>query len=336
MDDTELYAIGDVARRTGLSVSAVRFYADADIIAPTCHSDSGYRLYDVHAIARLELVRTLRELDASLDDIRRLLAEETTLHELAATHLELVEGQLRRLHARRAVLRAVVRKQSPNGQVNLMHKLVSMSDDDRNRLVEEFWHEVTADVDGHSAAVRKLRERKPELPDEPTSEQLEAWIELADLLRSSDFRAEMRQILRNASAVTAQRQAVGPDWHQRADALTTLFQEAQEAQRTGMSVDSAQARNLAERFVAWGFDSAGEAGVSAHLRRAVAATDMPDPAARHEGQAGPGFRVGLLLGRYLSLVARVNGTTPSEQEHTRADSRAAWAWLAAAIEARTA
>ncbi|WP_345390901.1 MerR family transcriptional regulator [Nonomuraea salmonea] len=30
----ELYSIGDAARRTGLSVSAIRFYADAGIVAP--------------------------------------------------------------------------------------------------------------------------------------------------------------------------------------------------------------------------------------------------------------------------------------------------------------
>jgi hypothetical protein len=50
----------------------------------------------VHAIAQLEFVRTLRDLGAGLDDIRRVLATETTLHDLAAAHLRLVEEQLLR------------------------------------------------------------------------------------------------------------------------------------------------------------------------------------------------------------------------------------------------
>jgi DNA-binding transcriptional MerR regulator len=79
----QFYAIGDVARRTGLRVSAIRFYAGVGIVAPTEQTDGGFRRYDVHAIARLEVVRTLREL---------------------AAHLALVEGQLRQLTARRAVL----------------------------------------------------------------------------------------------------------------------------------------------------------------------------------------------------------------------------------------
>ena len=36
----ELYSIGDVARRTGLSVSAIRFYADEGIVTPTAASAS--------------------------------------------------------------------------------------------------------------------------------------------------------------------------------------------------------------------------------------------------------------------------------------------------------
>jgi hypothetical protein len=39
----------------------------------------------VHAIARLELVRTLRDLGAGLDDVRRVLAAETTLSAGAAS-----------------------------------------------------------------------------------------------------------------------------------------------------------------------------------------------------------------------------------------------------------
>ncbi|TDD00945.1 MerR family transcriptional regulator, partial [Nonomuraea deserti] len=142
MDDNELYPIGDVARRTGLNVSAIRYYSDAGIIAPTQVTEAGYRLYDIRAIARLELVRTLRDLDAGLDDVRRLLDGETSLHDLLATHLELVERQERDLRARRAVLRTLVKQGGTAAQAALMHKLVSMPDEERERLVDDFWTEV--------------------------------------------------------------------------------------------------------------------------------------------------------------------------------------------------
>ncbi|MBP2370013.1 helix-turn-helix domain-containing protein [Pseudonocardia parietis] len=49
----DLYPIGDAARRSGLSVSAVRFYGDSGLIAPTGLNRAAHRLYDIDAIARL-------------------------------------------------------------------------------------------------------------------------------------------------------------------------------------------------------------------------------------------------------------------------------------------
>lgn len=197
VDDNEFYSIGDVARRTGLSVSAIRFYADAGVVVPAGRTGAGYRVYGIRAIMRLELVRTLRELDASLDDIRQLLAEETTLRDLATVHLGLIDRQMRRLRARRAVLRTIVNQDTTIEQVSLMHKLVSMSDDDRDRIIDEFWDEVS---DGpisrpRQVYVEELRQARPKLPPEPTTDQLEAWIELADLVQDPDFRRAVRESL---------------------------------------------------------------------------------------------------------------------------------------------
>ena len=46
MDGDRLYSIGDLARRTGLTVRTIRFYSDRGIVAPAGRSPAGYRLYD--------------------------------------------------------------------------------------------------------------------------------------------------------------------------------------------------------------------------------------------------------------------------------------------------
>ena len=107
-DDGTRYTIGDLARRTGLPVKTIRFYADEGVVPETARTPAGYRLYDIESVARLDLVRTLRELDVDLPAVRRLLARETTLAELAATHTDLLDRQIRTLRLRRAVLAAVV------------------------------------------------------------------------------------------------------------------------------------------------------------------------------------------------------------------------------------
>nr|WP_307249240.1 MerR family transcriptional regulator [Catenuloplanes indicus] len=290
MGMNELYPIGDVARRTGLSVSAIRYYADAGVIAPSGHTDAGYRLYDVRAIASLELVRTLRDLGAGLDEIRRLLAGGTTLHDLAAAHLELLEARMRDFQARRAVLRTVVRQQTPAEQVNLMHKLVSMSDDDRARLIEEFWTEVTAGLD-LADLVGELVRMRPRLPDDPAVEQLEAWIELADTVRDPAFRSAVRGYFRETFR-GAER------WpEEEAERLAGILTEAMIAARGGEPIDSARARELANRYVTTLATLTGDPDVD-RVRRQVLDADPGPHTAR--GTA--------LLGRYHALVATINGT----------------------------
>jgi hypothetical protein len=66
VDGGGLYPIGDLARRTGLAVRTIRFYSDCGIVAPAGRSPAGYRLYGVDAVARLDLVRTLRDLGVDL------------------------------------------------------------------------------------------------------------------------------------------------------------------------------------------------------------------------------------------------------------------------------
>ncbi|WP_245765577.1 MerR family DNA-binding transcriptional regulator [Nonomuraea jiangxiensis] len=44
MDGDALLTIGDLARRTGLTVKAIRFYSDRGLVPPTIRSPAGYRL----------------------------------------------------------------------------------------------------------------------------------------------------------------------------------------------------------------------------------------------------------------------------------------------------
>jgi hypothetical protein len=52
MDGDTRYSIGDLARRTGLSVRTIRFSSDRGVLAPTSRSPAGYRRYDLDALAR--------------------------------------------------------------------------------------------------------------------------------------------------------------------------------------------------------------------------------------------------------------------------------------------
>jgi DNA-binding transcriptional MerR regulator len=198
-----LYTIGDLARRTGLTVKTIRFYADSGIVPPTDRTPAGYRLFDVAAIARLDLVRTLRELGLDLPAVRRVLDREVTLAEVAEAHAAALQVQIRTLRLRRAVLTAMANRGTTTEELNLMHKLAKLSEAERNRLLNDFIDEAFGGVDANPHMVAMLRTAMPELPDEPTPRQVEAWIDLAELSQTPAFRTSVRRMAEYQAAERA-------------------------------------------------------------------------------------------------------------------------------------
>ncbi len=53
-----LMTIGQIARAAGVATHTLRYYEQAQILAPTLRSSVGYRLYDAAALERLHFVRS--------------------------------------------------------------------------------------------------------------------------------------------------------------------------------------------------------------------------------------------------------------------------------------
>ncbi|MEV0967059.1 MerR family transcriptional regulator [Microtetraspora glauca] len=204
MDGDTLYSIGDLARRTGLTVKAIRFYSDLGIVPPTDRSPAGYRRYGIDAVARLDLVRTLRDLGLDLSTIRKVVDREISLPEVAAAHAEALAVQIRTLRLRRAVLTAVAERGSSPEEMELMHKLAKLSEDERRRLIGDFLDTVFGGLDATARFAGIRSSMTPELPDNPEAEQVEAWVELAELSQDPDFRASVRRMVEHHAAEHAQ------------------------------------------------------------------------------------------------------------------------------------
>lgn len=70
---TSQIQIGEVAERTGLSLRTIRYYGEVGLVTPTSRTDGGFRLYTEEDITRLELIKKLKPLEYSLEEMREVL-----------------------------------------------------------------------------------------------------------------------------------------------------------------------------------------------------------------------------------------------------------------------
>ncbi|WP_406181388.1 MerR family transcriptional regulator [Streptomyces canus] len=70
---SEHMQIGEVATRTELSMRTIRHYEDTGLVIPSARSQGGFRLYTESDVARLMVIRRMKPLGFTLDEMRALL-----------------------------------------------------------------------------------------------------------------------------------------------------------------------------------------------------------------------------------------------------------------------
>ncbi len=97
--ENELLGIGPVARLSGLSISALRFYDTAGLLRPAVVEEhNGYRWYELAQVDQARLVARLRRVGMALPAIASVLAADNQVQALAVLdehHQRLIDG----LHA---------------------------------------------------------------------------------------------------------------------------------------------------------------------------------------------------------------------------------------------
>lgn len=300
-DGTGLFTIGELARATGLTVRTIRYWSDEGVLSPVTRSSGGYRLYDAESVARLELIHTLRELGLGLDDVRRVLAGEATVAEVAAAHVAALDARIRSLKVTRAVLSTVARRGSTAEEMTLMNKLARLSAAERKRIMEEFVEELFHGLDSVDPAIEeRMRSIAGDLPEEPTPEQVDAWVELAEMVQDPEFRAQMRQMVEFNAADRGHGAAAGRStWFP-----MRLVQLGAEARERGIAPESPEAEAIVREVL-------GGGDLAAALDRMRSASNDR-------------------LARYRELLSTVKGGGPA------AAHREEFAWVVAALRARVA
>jgi MerR family copper efflux transcriptional regulator len=71
--------IGELAEKTGLSLRTIRHYDEVGLLEPTGRTVGGFRLYTQDDLARLLLIRRMKPLGFTLEEMTELLRIIETL-----------------------------------------------------------------------------------------------------------------------------------------------------------------------------------------------------------------------------------------------------------------
>ena len=128
-----------------------------------------------------------------------------------------------------------------------MSAFARTSADEAGRIMEEFIASVFADHPDDPFAAR-MRGALPELPEEPSDAQIDAWVELAGLVGDPGFRARVRQMVDEGARVRSDRDISDTDAAtQRAGAA--VVERAGAALAAGIAPDSPEATSIVDELV---------------------------------------------------------------------------------------
>ncbi len=87
--------IGDIAKKTGVSIRSLRHYDKLGLLKPSGCSEAGYRLYSKEDICRLQQIVSLKQMNIPLKKIKSMLLEDSiTLRETLQMQQVFLQQQL--------------------------------------------------------------------------------------------------------------------------------------------------------------------------------------------------------------------------------------------------
>jgi DNA-binding transcriptional MerR regulator len=71
-----VYTVNKLAKISGVSVRTLHFYDEISLLKPAYYGDNNYRYYEEEQLLKLQQILFFRELDFSLDDIKKIMKSD--------------------------------------------------------------------------------------------------------------------------------------------------------------------------------------------------------------------------------------------------------------------
>ncbi|HEY9401709.1 MAG TPA: heavy metal-responsive transcriptional regulator [Pyrinomonadaceae bacterium] len=116
--------IGDVSKRSGVGIEALRFYEKSGLLDKPSRTYSGYRVYGEDVLERLSFIKRAQALGFSLDEIGRIIGDAgkgesacADVREIVRRRMAELDERLKELHRYRNELKSTLEEWDRVGQV---------------------------------------------------------------------------------------------------------------------------------------------------------------------------------------------------------------------------
>jgi DNA-binding transcriptional MerR regulator len=171
------WKVGELARRTGLSVRTLHYYDEIGLLSPSQRTGSGHRLYTAADVVRLQRIKSLQHLGFTLREIRECLDRpDFPLQRVIQLHLSQLKESIelqRRLCDRLERVAARLRsgEEVSSGEfVDTVMEVIKMSEN-----VEKYYT---------PEQLEYLEERRREVGEERIHQVEAEWAELIEQVRA--------------------------------------------------------------------------------------------------------------------------------------------------------
>ena len=103
--------IGEVSKRSGMGIEALRFYERSGLLECPPRTESGYRVYDEAVIERLAFIKQAQALGFALDEVKRIVDDARAgkspcdeVREIVRRRLDELDARMREMRRYRAEL----------------------------------------------------------------------------------------------------------------------------------------------------------------------------------------------------------------------------------------
>jgi TipAS antibiotic-recognition domain len=235
-----------------------------------------------------------------------VLSHELSLTDALKLRLRALEAEIASQRRVASALRAALRSpELTEADLRRFWTMTNLSRTERRNVIERFYRQVSQDVRIDPEWMRQMIEAStPELPDDPTPEQCDTWIELSAILDDPEFVATTRA---NAKEVWNRADFDLNAWQAAAE---PFLAKARDAFERGFGPESEEARALAQEWLETSARVMGRApddDYKVWLRNRYAA---------HDARAV----------RYWELVAIMKGQSPQTSPNRE------WTWVVGAMK----